>query len=109
VWRLGPADHVQNLGTLALRTRRGGLCAGGLCALLLLATLGPLARPGTFVASLAALRPLGAPFFWLAAFFKGAFSGALLGACSATAAGLSLVSAFVMVVVVILFLRVLRA
>src|ERR1035437_9159009 len=37
-------------------------------------------------AALAPLLALGAPFFWLAAFFEGAFSGATGAPCSATAA-----------------------
>jgi hypothetical protein len=46
---------------------------------------------------------LGAPFFWLAPFFEGAFPGATVAPCSATAAALSLVSALVMVFLVVLF------
>src|SRR5260370_22599562 len=38
------------------------------------------------LAPLAAVWPLGAPFFWLASFFEGAFSGATCAPCSATAA-----------------------
>jgi hypothetical protein len=75
----------------------------GLAAFSFLAPLVRLPGATAFVAPLAALWPLGAPFFWLAAFFEGAFSGAVLGACSATVAALSLVSAFVICVVVILF------
>jgi hypothetical protein len=47
---------------------------------------------------------LGAPFFWLAAFFEAAFSGATCAPCSATAA-VSVVlvaSAFFMVVFILL-------
>ncbi len=39
-----------------------------------------------FLATLAVFWPLGAPFFWLAPFFDGAFSGATWAPCSATAA-----------------------
>src|SRR2546429_490736 len=49
-----------------------------------------------FVALLAVLWALDAPFFWLTPFFEGAFSGATLAPCSATAAALSFASAFVM-------------
>src|SRR5450759_2657715 len=38
------------------------------------------------LATLAAVWPLVAPFFWLAPFFEGAFSGATCAPCSATAA-----------------------
>ena len=38
------------------------------------------------LAPLAVFWPLGAPFFWLAPFFEGAFSGATCAPCSATAA-----------------------
>src|SRR5713226_6083650 len=38
------------------------------------------------LAPLAVFWPLGAPFFWLAPFFDGAFSGATCAPCSATAA-----------------------
>jgi hypothetical protein len=50
------------------------------------------------------LLALGAPFFWLAAFFEAAFSGATCAPCSATAA-VSVVlvaSAFFMVVFILL-------
>src|ERR1700722_3199968 len=49
---------------------------------------------------LAVFLALGAPSFWLAAFFAGAFSGATCALCAATAAALSvaLVSAVVMCV-----------
>src|SRR6266849_11010445 len=52
------------------------------------------------LAPLAAVWPLGAPFFWLAPFFEGAFSGATCAPCSATVAAFSVIvaSAFVMVV-----------
>ncbi len=51
------------------------------------------------LAPLAVFLALGAPFFWLAAFLAGAFSGATCAPCAATAAALSaLVSAFVMCV-----------
>src|SRR6266851_8443455 len=42
--------------------------------------------PALVLAPLAVFWPLGAPFFWLAPFFDGAFSGATWGPCSATAA-----------------------
>src|SRR5277367_3518134 len=43
------------------------------------------------LAPLAVFLALGAPFFWLAAFFTGAFSGATCALCPATAAALSVV------------------
>ena len=49
-----------------------------------------------------------APFFWVAPFFEGAFSGAPCAPCSATAAA-SLVSALVMLVIPVLFLRLVGA
>src|ERR1700689_3893965 len=52
------------------------------------------------LAPLAVFWPLGAPFFWVAPFFEGAFSGATCAPCSATAAALvvSVGSWFFMVV-----------
>src|SRR6202167_3904538 len=41
---------------------------------------------GLALAPLAVFWPLGAPFFWLAPFFEGSFSGATCAPCSATAA-----------------------
>src|SRR5437879_2147125 len=46
-------------------------------------------------AALALFLALGATFFWLPPFFEGAFPGATCAPCSAPAAVLSLVSAFV--------------
>jgi hypothetical protein len=58
---------------------------------------------GVALPPLAPSLALGAPFLWLAAFVEVAFSGATWAPCSVTAAALSFVSAFVMVVLVILF------
>src|ERR1019366_6913451 len=55
------------------------------------------------LAPLAAFWPLGVPFFWLAAFFEGAFSGATGAPCSATAAvSVGLVGSVVFMLVFIL-------
>ena len=72
----GPPDQRQDFRALALGARRGwlalgrGLGFGGFLGL----------------APLAVFWPLGAPFFWLAPFFEGAFSGATCAPCSATVA-----------------------
>src|ERR1017187_2725480 len=39
----------------------------------------------------AAFWPVGAPFFWVAAFFEAAFSGATVAPCAATVAAVSVV------------------
>ena len=71
-----------------LLSARGALAffaAAGLVAFL--ATLASFFGAAALVlAPLAAFSPLGAPFFWLAAFFEEAFSGATCAPCSATAA-----------------------
>src|SRR5271154_1213947 len=53
------------------------------------------------LAPLAVCWPLGAPFFWVAAFFEAAFAGATGAPCSATAAAwvVSVASWFFMVVI----------
>ena len=48
---------------------------------------------------------LGAPFVLVASLFEGAFSGATCAPCSATVAALSLVSAFVMLLILFCALR----
>ncbi len=48
---------------------------------------------GAALAPLAVFRPLGAPFFWMAAFFEATFAGATCAPCSATAAVVLAVSA----------------
>ena len=70
------------------------LSARGALASFLRAGLAASSRPWTAffgaaalaLAPLAVFWPLGAPFFWLAPFFEGAFSGATCAPCSATAA-----------------------
>src|ERR1035438_10199612 len=47
-----------------------------------------LGVPALVLPPLAVFLALGAPFFWLAAFFEGAFSGATFASCAATAAAL---------------------
>lgn len=64
-------------------------------AFLGLAVLGALGLP-----PLAIFWRLGAPFFALAAFFEEAFSGATVAPCSATAAAVSVVAAFSVVIFV---------
>src|SRR5271165_7669880 len=68
---------------------RGTLASFTLAAFLL-ATFSLACFFGAALACLAAffapLLALGAPFFWLAAFFEAAFSGATCAPCSATAA-----------------------
>src|SRR5271169_4732753 len=46
---------------------------------------------------LAVIWPLGAPFFWMAAFFEATFAGATCARCSATAAAVLAVSVLDMV------------
>jgi hypothetical protein len=53
-------------------------------------------------AALTGFLVLGLPFFWLAPFFKGAFSDAPCAPCAATVAAMSWVYAFVMVVYLLL-------
>src|SRR5258708_1499167 len=58
---------------------------------------------GFVLPRLAACWPLGAPVFWLAPFFEGAFPGATVAPCSATVAAVSVAvaSAFFIVVFVL--------
>ena len=106
---LGPPDHFQDLGPLALGARRAGVLGrGGLASFFptLAAFFGAaLALP------FAALWQLGAPFFWVVPFFGEAFSGATCAPCSATLAAFSVLvaSAFVMVVPSGSFLRLVGA
>ena len=84
-----------------LLSARGAVALGLAAFLLALASFFGAAALG--LAPLAVFWPLGAPFFRVAAFFEAAFAGATGAPCSATAAALSLVSAFVMLFLVILF------
>jgi hypothetical protein len=87
---LAAGDHVQDLRALALDAWGAALRSGFMAFLVAFA-------PPFALAPLAVFLGLGAPFFWLAAFLAGAFSGATCAACAATVAALSvaLVSAFV--------------
>src|SRR5579862_1379575 len=92
-----------------LLSARGALAflAAGLAVFLpaLSAFLGAAALVLPVFPPLAAVRPLGAPFFLVAAFFDGAVSGATCAVCAATAAVLSAVVVS-MLVMRVLFLSV---
>jgi hypothetical protein len=74
----------------------------GLAAFFALASF--FGAAGLVLAPLAAVCPLGVPFFWLAALFAAAFSGAPWAPCSATAAASVVVvaSVFFMVIFVLI-------
>src|SRR5229473_2786965 len=80
-----------------LLSARGALVffAGAALAAFFAALASFFGAPVVVLAPLAVFWPLGVPFFWLAAFFEAAFSGAPGAPCSATAAALSVASALV--------------
>src|SRR5579863_2059468 len=75
---------------LSARGAMASFLRAGLVAFL--ATLAPFFGAAALaLAPLAVFWLLGAPFFWVAPFFEGAFSGATCAPCSATAAVLVVV------------------
>src|ERR1017187_1959904 len=82
----GPAPSCDLAAFLAL----GAILAGAVFLGAVALALPPLAL----------FWPLGAPFFVLAPFFEGAFSGATFAPCAATAAAVSVVAAFSVVILV---------
>ena len=88
--RLGALAGTLSLGLRGFRGRFGGL-----------PSLGGLSAGGALgLAPLALLWPLGAFFLGLAPFFEEAFSGATVAPCAATAAAVSVVAAFSVVIFV---------
>src|SRR5277367_2977957 len=84
------APLLSARGAAALRSGLAAFLPAFAPALVAFFGAGPLPLPPR-LAWVAAFLALGAPFFWLAAFFAGAFSGATCAPCAATAAVLSVV------------------
>src|ERR1017187_5757009 len=101
---VAPLGRRRRSRTIAFFENSRGTAASFTLGAFLLATFSLACFFGATLACLAAffapLLSLGAPFFWLAAFFATAFSGATCAPCSATAADsvVLVVSAFFMVV-----------
>src|SRR5689334_14649520 len=83
--RVAPlARPIMSMIFAPLLSARGALASflrAGLAAFL--AALAAFFGGALALAPLAVFWPLGAPFFWLAPFFEGAFSGATCAPCSA--------------------------
>src|ERR1035437_6800395 len=106
---VAPLGRRRRSRTMLFFENSRGTLASFTLAAFLLATFSLACFFGVALACLAAFLaafwPLGAPFFWLAAFFEVACSGAAFAPCSATAAAVaSFWVASVLVFIVLLFL-----